>query len=118
MTLCKYSNIFGNPGKGLHKYRIFNIAIVDVVLSVLLAILIYYILNFFELRITFLCVLLFVLIFKRDYWCTPGTILVKILWAIVACCLFSVFWSYIKSAFTMVSNPYPYPYPIQKNNEK
>jgi hypothetical protein len=26
---CKYKNIFGEEGKGVHSYRIFNIAIVD-----------------------------------------------------------------------------------------
>ncbi len=29
--LCKYKNIFGEPNTELHKYRLFNIAIVDVV---------------------------------------------------------------------------------------
>lgn len=35
--LCKYKNIFGKVGEGLHSYRIFNIAIVDVILTFLLA---------------------------------------------------------------------------------
>ena len=35
--LCKYKNIFGKVGKGVHSYRIFNIAIVDVILTFLLA---------------------------------------------------------------------------------
>lgn len=39
MTLCKYSNIFGEPDKGVHAYRIFNIAIVDVILTLILAVL-------------------------------------------------------------------------------
>lgn len=38
--LCKYKNIFGEPGKGLHSYRIFNIAIVDLLATLLLAIII------------------------------------------------------------------------------
>mgnify|MGYP003988165239 CR=1 FL=1 len=33
MTLCKYSKLFGETGKGLHSYRIFNIAIIDVVMT-------------------------------------------------------------------------------------
>jgi len=37
---CKYKNIFGEPGKGVHSYRLFNIAIVDVVLTLLIAIII------------------------------------------------------------------------------
>jgi len=39
--LCKYKNIFGEVGKGAHSYRIFNIAVVDVLLTVLLAIIIH-----------------------------------------------------------------------------
>ena len=38
--LCQYKNIFGAPGTGIHKYRIFNIAIVDTVVVLLLALLI------------------------------------------------------------------------------
>ena len=33
--LCQYKDIFGELGKGLHKYRLFNIAIVDVLLTIL-----------------------------------------------------------------------------------
>ena len=37
MGLCKYANIFGEHGKGVHSFRIFNIAIVDVVLTIIIA---------------------------------------------------------------------------------
>lgn len=40
MSLCKYKNIFGIPGEGAHRYRIFNIAIVDVVMTIIAAIII------------------------------------------------------------------------------
>jgi hypothetical protein len=33
--LCKYKDIFGKVGEGVHSYRIFNIAIVDVLLTIL-----------------------------------------------------------------------------------
>ena len=33
----KFKDIFGKPNEGLHKYRIFNIAIIDVLLTLLLA---------------------------------------------------------------------------------
>lgn len=36
LNLCKYKNIFGEPGTGVHKYRIFDIAVVDTVLTVLI----------------------------------------------------------------------------------
>jgi hypothetical protein len=39
-NLCQYKNIFGAPGTGIHKYRIFNVAIVDVVATLLIAALI------------------------------------------------------------------------------
>jgi hypothetical protein len=32
---CKYRNIFGKVGQGVHSYRIFNIAIVDVLCTFL-----------------------------------------------------------------------------------
>lgn len=34
---CQYSNIFGEPNTGFHTYRIFNIAIVDVIATFILA---------------------------------------------------------------------------------
>ena len=37
MSLCKYKHIFGEEGKGVHSIRLFNIAIVDLVLTVLAA---------------------------------------------------------------------------------
>ena len=40
MNLCKFKDIFGKPNTGLHSIRVFNIAIVDVLLTVLLAYLI------------------------------------------------------------------------------
>ena len=39
---CKYRYIFGVEGQGAHKYRIFNIAIVDTLLTILGAWLIAY----------------------------------------------------------------------------
>lgn len=35
MSLCKYSEIFGKPNEGVHKYRLFNLAIVDIVFTIL-----------------------------------------------------------------------------------
>ena len=37
MTLCQFKNILGEPGKCIHSIRIFNIAIIDVMLTFLLA---------------------------------------------------------------------------------
>jgi len=35
---CRYSDIFGKPGTGVHSYRLFGVAIVDVVLTIILGI--------------------------------------------------------------------------------
>lgn len=34
---CKYSDIFGRPGEGVHAYRVFDLAIVDVLLTIFAA---------------------------------------------------------------------------------
>lgn len=54
MNLCKYKNILGVPGQGPHSYRIFNIAIVDVLLTLILAYIISYIykISFMKTSIT------------------------------------------------------------------
>jgi hypothetical protein len=33
MSLCEYKDYFGESGKGVHSYRIFNFAIVDVMMT-------------------------------------------------------------------------------------
>jgi hypothetical protein len=38
--LCKFKNIFGEPGKGVHSHRFMGVAIVDYALTILLAILV------------------------------------------------------------------------------
>ena len=35
INLSKYSNIFGEPGTGAHKYRLFSVAIVDVIMTII-----------------------------------------------------------------------------------
>ena len=37
MGLCKYRDIFGKVGTGAHSLRLFNIAVVDTLLTLLLA---------------------------------------------------------------------------------
>jgi hypothetical protein len=38
---CKYKNIFGEVSKGIHSYRLFNIAVVDVIATIIIAYIIY-----------------------------------------------------------------------------
>lgn len=40
MNLCKYRHIFGKEGEGVHSLRFFNIAIVDLAMTILAAYLI------------------------------------------------------------------------------
>ena len=37
MNLCKYKDFFGKPNTGVHSYRIFGIAIIDTLLTIILA---------------------------------------------------------------------------------
>ena len=47
MSLCKYKNIFGPVNTGIHSIRVFNIAIFDVLGTIIVGIL----LQFFLLRV-------------------------------------------------------------------
>ena len=40
---CEYKDIFGKVGEGVHSYRIFNIAVVDVLSTIIMA----YLLNIY-----------------------------------------------------------------------
>lgn len=46
MDLCRYKDIFGVPGKGIHSYRIFGFATLEVLLLPLVALLIAYNFNY------------------------------------------------------------------------
>lgn len=46
MSLCKYKNMFGMPNEGAHSYRIFDLAVVDIIATILLAVGISYFYNF------------------------------------------------------------------------
>jgi len=56
--LCKYKDIFGKVGEGIHSYRIFNIAIVDVLFTILAA----YLIHLFYKKYSFLFILLILFI--------------------------------------------------------
>ena len=46
MNLCKYKNALGEPGKGIHSYRLFGVAIADVIMTIIGAFLISYFFKF------------------------------------------------------------------------
>jgi len=43
--LCKYKDIFGKPNEGVHPYRFLNLALVDIIVTIIFGILIGLILN-------------------------------------------------------------------------
>lgn len=72
MNLCYYNNILGIPKEGLHKYRLFNIAIVDVILTILVALIITY---FFNLNFINILLILFIIgIILHKLFCVKTTI--------------------------------------------
>jgi hypothetical protein len=72
MNLCKYKNILGIPRQGAHSYRIFNIAIVDVLLTLILGYIISYI---YKISFVKTCVILFILgIILHRVFCVRTTI--------------------------------------------
>ena len=65
--LCKYKNLFGEPNAGLRKYRIFDIAILDVAVTILIVWLISWI---FKLPFLLTLVVVFILgIFVHRLFC-------------------------------------------------
>ena len=72
LNLCKYKNIFGKPNTGIHSYRIFNIAIADVLMTILFA---YAISYFFKYPFLPTLGLLFLLgIFMHRFFCVRTTV--------------------------------------------
>ena len=72
VDLCKYKDMFGKPGKGVHSYRIFNIAIVDVLLTILAA----YIISFFcKIKFIHTLIAMFILgIISHRIFCVRTTV--------------------------------------------
>jgi len=54
MNLCKYKNSLGIPNEGVHSYRLFGVAFVDVIMTIIAA----YIISYFT-KIKFLYTLIF-----------------------------------------------------------
>lgn len=70
--LEKYKNIFGKPKQGVHSYRLFNIAIVDVVGTLILAIIFSKLYNIKILH-SFIILLIFS-IFIHKIFCVETTL--------------------------------------------
>jgi len=72
MNLCKYKDALGKPGVGIHSYRIFNIAIADVIMTFIGAFVISYSLN---ISFVWTSIFLFILgIILHRIFCVKTTI--------------------------------------------
>jgi hypothetical protein len=72
MNLCKYKDALGEPGVGIHSYRIFNIAIADVIMTFIGAFIISYFLN---ISFVWTSIFLFILgIILHRIFCVQTTI--------------------------------------------
>ena len=72
MNLCKYKNSLGVPNEGVHAYRLFGVAIVDVVMTIIGAFMISY---FFKYNLLYTTIFLFVLgIIAHRLFCVRTTV--------------------------------------------
>ena len=72
MNLCKYKNALGVPKKGIHSYRLFGLAIADVIMTIIGAFLISY---FTKQKFIYVLIISFVLgIILHRLFCVRTTI--------------------------------------------
>jgi fatty acid desaturase len=70
--LCKYKDALGKPKTGIHSYRIFNIAIADVIMTIIASLIISY---FFKFNFWITLVVLFLLgIILHRIFCVKTTV--------------------------------------------
>jgi hypothetical protein len=71
--LCKYKDILGKVGKGIHSYRVFNIAIVDVLLTIIAAWIIHFLIPKYHFLPVLLCLFIAGIILHRIF-CVRTTV--------------------------------------------
>jgi hypothetical protein len=72
LDLCKYKDILGKSNEGVHSYRIFNIAIVDVLLTILAA---YFLSIITKYKLVYTILFMFILgIISHRIFCVRTTI--------------------------------------------
>lgn len=76
MSLCKFANIFGEPGTGVHKTRVLGVAAVDLGLTVVLAVIFAWLLKM-NVIFVFIVLMLLSLIVHRIF-CVKTTLTVKV----------------------------------------
>jgi uncharacterized membrane protein YdbT with pleckstrin-like domain len=72
IDLCKYKNSLGEPNKGIHSYRFMGLAIVDVIMTIIGALLISYYINY-PFLIVVICLFILGIIAHRLF-CVRTTI--------------------------------------------
>lgn len=72
IDLCKYKDLLGVPGKGIHSYRLFGVAIADVIMTIIGAAILSYI---FKWNFTYTLIGFFLLgIVLHHMFCVKTTI--------------------------------------------
>ncbi len=74
MTLCYYSDMFGKPNTGFHTFRLFDLALIDLLFTFIFAYIFYYILNY---KINYFLILIILFIFgilMHRLFCVKTTI--------------------------------------------
>lgn len=72
MNLCEYKNIFAKPNEGIHSLRLFGFAVVDIIMTIVAALLISY---FFKFSIGYTLLFLFALgIILHKMFCIQTTL--------------------------------------------
>lgn len=72
MNLCNYKDALGVPGKGVHSYRIFNIALVDVIMTIIGAWMLAYIFKW-SFPVTLVCLFILGIILHKIF-CVKTTV--------------------------------------------
>jgi hypothetical protein len=72
MSLCKYKDLFGKPGEGIHSWRIFDVGVIDVFTTILFA---YFISFFTGIRLLYVLPAVFLLgIYVHRLFCVRTTV--------------------------------------------
>ena len=70
---CKYKDIFGKPNEGIHSFKIFNISVIDTLLTIFLAYLILLVVPSFSF--IYILIILFIIgIISHRLFCVRTTI--------------------------------------------
>ncbi len=75
MLFCQYKDIFGKPNEGVHSYRLFDIAVVDVGMTIIGGYLMHrYYFNKYMSLFEFILLLLLFGVFMHKIFCVKTTV--------------------------------------------